>query len=210
MSRNIVLFRALGAFALLWLAVSPVLAQSLPPKEEILADRVMGDPNAPVTLEEYASLTCPHCAAFHKDTLPALKKDYVDTGKVKLVYRDYPLDRLALAATMMARCAPKERYFGLLETLMRTQESWARSQDPNAALQRLGQVAGLSKESFDACMANKDIYDGIMASRAEYDEKVKITGTPTFLLDGRKLNINPVADEFRKVIDPAIAAAQKK
>ena len=209
MSTNLVLFRALGTVLLLLLAW-PVDAQTLPPKEEILADRVLGDPKAPVTLEEYASLTCPHCAAFHKDVLPVLKKDYIDTGKVKLVYRDYPLDRLALAATMMARCAPKERYFGLLETLMRTQESWARSPDPNAALQRLGQVAGLSKESFDACMNDKEVFDGIMAIRAEYDEKVKITGTPTFVLDGRKLNIANSADEFRKVLDAAVAAAEKK
>ena len=210
MSKNLVLFRALGAFALLWLAAAPGFAQTLPPKEEILAERVMGAPDAPVTLTEYASLTCSHCAAFAVEVLPTLKKEYVETGKVKLIYKDYPLDRLALSASMMARCAPKERYFGLLETLFRTQAQWATAADPAAALQRLGQIAGLSKESFEACIATKDIFDGIMAERAEADEKVKITGTPTFVLNGKKLTINPTVEAFRKELDAAVAAAPKK
>jgi len=210
MSRNLVLFRALSAFVVLWLTVAPSLSQSLPPKEEILAERVMGQPGAPVTLTEYASLTCPHCATFHNETLPTIKKDYVDSGKVKLVYRDFPLDRLALSASMMARCAPKERYFGLLETLFRTQNNWSRASDPGAALQRLGQVVGLSKESFDSCLNSREVFDGIMAARAEAEDKMKINSTPTFFINAKRLSGALTLDEFRKELDQALAAAPKK
>ena len=208
MSKNVVLFRALGALVLLWLAAGSALSQALPPKEEILADRVMGEPGAPVTLTEYASLTCPHCASFHKDTLPAIKKDYIDTGKVKLLFKDFPLDRLALTASMMARCAPKERYFGLLETLFRTQDTWMRSADPSAQLQRLGQVVGLSKQSYDACVNNKEIVDGLMAQRSQAESKV--SSTPTFFIGDKKLSGAVTVDVLRKELDQALAAQQKK
>ena len=208
MSKNVVLFRALGALVLLWLAAGSALSQALPPKEEILADRVMGEPGAPVTLTEYASLTCPHCASFHKDTLPAIKKDYIDTGKVKLLFKDFPLDRLALTASMMARCAPKERYFGLLETLFRTQDTWMRSADPSAQLQRLGQVVGLSKQSYDACVNNKEIFDGLMAQRSQAESKV--SSTPTFFIGDKKLSGAVTVDVLRKELDQALAAQQKK
>src|SRR5262249_7578140 len=154
---------------------------------EIKAERVLGAADAPVTFVEYASLTCPHCAAFARETLPALQKEYVETGKVKLVYRDYPLDQLALTASMMARCAPKERYFGLIESILGTQVTWIRAQDPKAALGRLGKLAGMSQESIDACTANKDIYDAVMATRAEGD-KQKVDATPTFFINGKKFS----------------------
>jgi protein-disulfide isomerase len=208
MSKNVVLFRAFSTLAVLWLAAGSAWAQALPARDEILADRVMGEPAAPVTLTEYASLTCPHCASFHKDTLPTIKKDYIDTGKVKLLYKDFPLDRLALTASMMARCAPKERYFGLLETLFRTQDTWTRSADPSAQLQRLGQVAGLSKEGYDACVNNKEIFDGLMAQRGAAESKVG--STPTFYLGDKRLTGAVTVDVLRKELDQALAAQQKK
>ena len=128
MSGDIVLFRTVRGFVLLaalaigaFAPVSAARAAELPPVADILAERTLGNADAPVTLIEYASLTCPHCANFAKETLPGVKKDYVETGKVKLIYRDYPLDNLAMRAAIMARCAPKERYFGLVETLFASQ-----------------------------------------------------------------------------------------
>src|SRR5262249_57342023 len=97
-------------------------------------DRILGKPDAPITIVEYASLTCPHCAAFERDTLPKLKTQYIDTGKVKLIYRDFPLDSRATLAAMIARCAPRDRYFGFVDAFFRSQDQWARSEDPVRSL----------------------------------------------------------------------------
>ncbi len=213
MTGNIVLMRVIrGLTLVLAVAIAPMVASAadmLPATEDILADRVLGKADAPVTLIEYASLTCPHCATFAKETLPTIKKEYVDTGKVKLIYRDYPLDGVALRAAMMARCAPKDRYYGLVETLFRTQESWARASDPVAALQRLGAVAGLSKESFDACLANKEIFDGVVSSRGKAEQEFKVNSTPTFVVNGTKMTGGLSVGEFRKALDAAAAVKSK-
>jgi protein-disulfide isomerase len=189
-------------------AAAPVFADTIPPIDDIKAERSLGAADAPVTFVEYASLTCPHCAAFARDTLPDLKKEYVDTGKVKLVFRDYPLDQLALTAAMMARCAPKERYFGLIESIFDTQLTWARAQDPKAALSRIGKLAGMSQETIDACTASKDVYNAVMATRGEGD-KQKVDATPTFFINDKKMSGELPIDELRKVIDPIVAAAKK-
>jgi protein-disulfide isomerase len=212
MSENLVFPRVLRGIALLVvLAFSPaaMAADSLPKVADILSERTLGNADAPVTIIEYASLTCPHCANFAKETFPTIKKDYVETGKVKVIYRDFPLDRLALTAAMMARCAPPERYYGLVETLFLTQPTWMRAADPSAALQRLGAVVGLSKENYDACVANKEIFDGIVAMRAKADQDYKVNSTPTFVVDGRKLTGDLSLPEFRKALDAALAAKGK-
>ena len=213
MTGNIVLMRVIrGLTLVLAVALAPTVASAadmLPATEDILADRVLGKADAPVTLIEYASLTCPHCATFAKETLPTIKKEYVDTGKVKLIYRDYPLDGVALRAAMMARCAPKDRYYGLVETLFRTQETWARASDPVAALQRLGAVAGLSKESFDACLANKEIFDSIVSMRGKAEQEFKVNSTPSFVINGTKMIGDLSVGEFRKALDAAAAVKSK-
>ena len=122
--------------------------------EAMTAERVLGKAGAPVTIIEYASLTCPHCAAFHKDVLPQLKAKYVDTGKVKIVYRDFPLDGRATLAAMVARCAPPERYFGFLDALFRSQTQWGRAEDPKKALAQIAKVGGMGDAESDACMKN--------------------------------------------------------
>lgn len=221
MSENLVLFRAVRGIAqgiamMAFVAIAATVAihsakaaENLPSLAEILSDRTLGNENAPVTLVEYASLTCPHCANFAKETLPSLKKEYVETGKVKLIYRDFPLDNLAMRAAMMARCAPKERYFGLVETLFGTQPTWIRAADPSQALQRLGAVAGLSAENFEACMANKEVFDGILSARAKADQEQKVNSTPTFFIDGKKVTGYISLAEFRKQLDAAVAAKAK-
>ena len=205
------LIRSLATAGLIVAMVTRVAsaADILPATEDILADRVLGKADAPVTLIEYASLTCPHCANFAKETLPTIKKEYIETGKVKLIYRDYPLDGVALRAAMMARCAPKDRYYGLIETLFRTQESWARASDPVAALQRLGAVAGLSKESFEACLGNKEIFDGVVSSRGKAEQEFKVNSTPTFVVNGTKMTGGLSVGEFRKALDAAAAVKSK-
>src|SRR5690348_11098008 len=143
----------LALVAVLSLAgVAPALAQA-PTKpaanaQQLLAptpqDRILGKADAPITIVEYASLTCPHCAHFDKDVLPKLKEKWIDSGKAKLILRDFPLDEPAMRAAMVARCAPPERFYPMVDTLFADQEKWAGSRDYRAALERLAKLAGVS------------------------------------------------------------------
>lgn len=156
----------------------------LPPTEDMLKERVLGDPNAPVEMLEYASLTCPHCAAFHVGTLPKLKEKYIDTGKLKLVSRDFPLDRSAAIAAMMARCVPEANYFPVIDVLFKTQRGWAAAENPVAALAGIGSQAGLSPDDFNACLQNQALLDGILKTRQAGSQQFEINSTPTFILNG--------------------------
>ena len=158
-------------------------AATLPPVADLLADRVLGNPNAPVTILDYSSMTCPHCAAFHTETLPKIKEKYIDTGKAKLVFRDFPFDQAALRASMLARCAPQERYYPLLDVLFKSQAQWSRASDPAKALAQYGKLAGMSQETIDACMASQPLADGILQSRLVGSDKYKVEATPTFILN---------------------------
>lgn len=149
-------------------------------------DRVMGAPEAPVTIVEYASLTCPHCAKFHTETVPELKAKYVDTGKVRLVYRDFPLDRVALAASLLTRCVPDDRYFAMLEVLFRSQSSWAGAADPATALSQIGRTGGLDQASIDACLQDQAETDKIVAGIQQAQNQYKINSTPTIIINGTK------------------------
>lgn len=169
-----------------------------------MADRVMGRPDAPVTIIEYSSLTCPHCASFHKETLPKIKKTYIDTGKARLIYRDYPLGGLALAAALMARCAPSKRYYGFIDLLFRNQESWSKSNNPRAELARIALFGGMGKKDFDACLNNQPLMDAIRL-RAKADGKTHgIDSTPTFIIEGEKISGAYPFDHFKKIIDDAL------
>ena len=175
---------ALGAFALfatLALSGGPAAAQAID-TTKALADRVLGDPKAPVTILDYSSMTCPHCARFHTETLPKIKEKYIDTGKAKLVFRDFPFDQWALRAAMLARCAPQERYYPLLDVLFKSQGQWASAKDPAASLTQIGKLAGLSEETIKACWADQKLADGVLNSRLEGQNKDKVESTPTFIL----------------------------
>lgn len=163
-------------------------------------DRSMGSADAPVTMIEYASLTCPHCANFHNNTLPKLKQAYIDTGKVRLIYRDFPIDALAFKAAILTRCVEPERYFGLLEVLYGGQDSWARATDAMAALRRIGRLAGIGAEKFDACMADKKIGDGILGTRLRASQEHDVSTTPTFIINGRKVTGAQPYEEFDKIL----------
>lgn len=152
-----------------------------------LPDLVIGKADAPVVIEEYASLTCSHCAAFHNDVLPQLKAKYIDTGKVRLVYRDYPLDELAVGAAMMARCGGGTKREAIIGALFKTQETWAfKAKSPLQEMYKLGQQFGFKQTELETCFSNEIVFAAIVAQRDEFDAKVKIEGTPTFVINGRK------------------------
>jgi protein-disulfide isomerase len=149
-----------------------------------LGDQAMGDPNAPVTIIEYASMTCPHCAHFHETTYPELKKKYVDTGKVRFIFREFPLDPLAAAGSMLARCAGKDKYFPLVDALFAQQKDWV-VQKPLEPMLAIAKQAGFTKQSFDECLANQKMLDGIEESRTRAAQKFNVNSTPTFFINGK-------------------------
>ncbi|WP_259780864.1 DsbA family protein [Aestuariispira ectoiniformans] len=172
--------------------------------DEAIQERVLGDPNAPVTMIEFSSLTCPHCADFHKDKLPEIKKKYIDTGKVKLVYRDFPWDQAAAAAALLARCSPPDRYFKFLDALFRNREKWI-SENPIEGLTRLGKMGGVSEDKFKACLSEGKIMDDIIKSRMEGAQKYEVSATPTFIIKGadgeEKIEGDVDLEEFESTID---------
>ena len=159
-------------------------------------DIVEGDANAPITLIEYSSLTCPHCARFQTDVLPQIKKDYIDTGKVKLIQRDFPLNKPAVQAAQLAHCAGPMRYSAIVDVLFKTQDQWLNEQ----AVEKLAQIAataGMDRAAFDACLANKDIEAKIVASRKAAEDAFKVDSTPTFIINGVKLDGGQTIEDLK-------------
>jgi protein-disulfide isomerase len=177
--------------------------------EHALTERALGAADAPVTIHEYASLTCPHCATVHRDVLPEIKSTYIDTGKARLVFHDFPLDRLALIAAMTARCAPPERYFGYLEVLFRQQEQWSRAADPRAALLRIAKMGGLSEAEFNACVSDQGLLNAIRQRAEDDSRRHSIKSTPTFLIGDKRIEGSAPLAQFKAAIDAALAAAGK-
>jgi protein-disulfide isomerase len=149
-----------------------------------LGDMTLGDPNAPNVVIEYASMTCSHCAAFHTETFHAFKEKYIDTGKAYFILREYPLDALATAAFMLARCGPKERYFPLVDLMFTRQPEWAFTDNPKQALLTFVRQAGFTEESFNACLSNKEIQDGVLAVKTRGSNEFGVSSTPTFFING--------------------------
>ena len=167
---------------------APSAVVGTPDKSALMAvqptDHVLGDPKAPVTIIEYASLTCSHCAHFHTQILPELKKKWIDTGKVKLVYRDFPLDQVAAKAAQIAECAGNDRYFAVLDIIFRGQAQWATAQDPIAELAKPLRIAGLGENEIKACLANEAIANGVIADYRG-GEALGVSSTPTLFIDGQ-------------------------
>lgn len=167
-----------------------------------LPDKVLGDPNAPVTIVEYASMTCPHCATFHAATLPALKEKYIDTGKAKLILREFPFDPRAEAGFMLARCAD-DKYFAMVDVLFKQQEAWAGVENARDALLQISRLAGFSQESFEACLTDQKLLDDIRAVRTRGAEDFGVQSTPTFFINGQKYPGAMSVDEMSAIIDGA-------
>jgi protein-disulfide isomerase len=183
----------------------PDVAQLMAPGP--LEDIVMGKPDAPVTIVEYASMTCPHCAQFHTAVLPQLKAKYIDNGQVKLILREFPLDGLAVAAFMLARCAGPDRYYPMAAALFETQGTWAvPGTEGKDKLLLIARQAGFSKEKFDQCLANKDLFNKIVAVRQQANEKFQVDSTPSFFVNGKRMK----GDHPLKDFDAALAEAGAK
>jgi protein-disulfide isomerase len=163
-------------------------------------DRILGNPEAPITIVEYASLTCPHCAHFANDILPEIKKEWIDTGKARLVLRDFPLDEPALRAAMIARCAPPERYYAFADTFFAAQEKWVRSGDYREALARLAKLGGMGQAEFDTCIKNTELENKIVEGRLRATQELDVNSTPTFFVNGSKLAGAPTKEEFEKLL----------
>lgn len=165
---------------------------------------VLGDPEAPVTIIEYSSFSCPHCADFHNTTLPKLKAAYLDTGKARLIYRDFPLDRPALFAAVMVRCADPSRAAGFIEVLFRTQERWTAAADPIEALARIAGLGGLSRQRFGACLGDQALIDRILAARLEGANEFGISRTPSFIINGKKYLGAMSFEQFERILKPLL------
>jgi protein-disulfide isomerase len=163
-------------------------------------DRILGNPNAPITIIEYASLTCPHCAHFADDVLPELQKKWIDTGKAKLVLRDFPLDGEAVHASMIARCAPPDRFYAFVDTFFADQASWVTAPDYQAALTRLAELGGMSKPEVDRCLANNQLENQILNSRLVASKDLDVNATPTFFVNGTKFTGDPTVEAFDKLL----------
>lgn len=198
---------AMGAAVLV---ASPAWAQNAAPQDLAaagpLGDVWLGSPDAKVTIVEYASLTCSHCAAFHKDTYPVLKERYIDTGKVRFVLREFPLDPLATAGFMLARCDGEAKYYPVTDVLFDSQKSWAFVDKPLDALQQIMRQAGFSKEKFESCLKDQKLYDAVNAVKNRAVEKLKIDSTPTFFINGARHPGNLSIDEIEKIIKPMLGA----
>jgi protein-disulfide isomerase len=163
-------------------------------------DRILGNPNAPVTVIEYASMTCPHCAHFTDEVLPELKKKWIDTGKVKLVLRDFPLDGEAVHASMLARCAPPDRFYAFVDTFFADQDKWVTAADYQAALTRLAVLGGMNKAEVDKCLANNALEDQILNSRLVASKDLDVNATPTFFVNGVRYTGDPTVEGFDKLL----------
>jgi len=154
---------------------------------ELLGERSLGSDSAPVTIVQYSSLTCPHCAAFHQATWPQIKSTYLDTGKARLVYRDFPIDSVSLAGASLVRCAGAARFFDALDILYRQQSAWSSSGDPRTAMKQALAPLGMTSGQMDSCLSSTDLQNGILQIKQDGQSRDGVTAVPTFIINGRKL-----------------------
>jgi protein-disulfide isomerase len=151
-----------------------------------LGDNILGDANAPITVVEYMSLTCSHCKHFHDTTWKPLKENYIDTGKVRFILRDFPLDPLATAAIMLAHAAPNDKFFEMVDLLFDQQEKWAFVDDPVSALLAIAKQVGFTQETFELTLKNQALLDGVNAVKERGASQFGVNSTPTFFINGAR------------------------
>lgn len=176
--------------------------------EAALAERTLGSADAPVTIYAYESFSCGHCAAFHAEIYDDLKAQYIDTGKVRFVYRDYPLNLPALLASIIARCADPQRFFGLATVLFRNQNDWLGAPNPNFELGRIGRLAGMDSARMESCVNNVELREGIEAIKAGGQDEFGISTTPSFVINGSLYQGEQTLAQFAEAIDPLVEAAE--
>lgn len=186
-------------------AVSGPARAAIVSSEEARSEMTLGKADAPVTMIEYSSLGCPYCAAFHRDTLPRIKKEYIDTGKVRLIYRDFPLGTAALAASMIARCAGPKKFFGFVEILFRSQAQWSKSNNPMVALTKVARFGGLSAADVDACLKIQPLMNSIQQGKEHAYKNLGINSTPSFIIGDDIITGAQPFEAFKKVFDKALS-----
>jgi protein-disulfide isomerase len=169
-------------------------------KDLLLGEQAQGAADAPVTVIEYASLTCPHCASFHTDVYPELKANYIDTGKIRFVMREVYFDRLGLWGGIVARCDGGARYWGFIDHLMRTQSEWTQAEDVMAGFKKIGRIGGLTDEAVEACLNDQAGAKALVEQYQEYRKDPRLTGTPTLIVGDEKVE-NPSYDRLAAAID---------
>lgn len=179
-------------------AAAKLLAAASP-----LGDQVLGQADAPVVMVEYASATCPHCAEFHAKVLPLIKTEYIDAGKVRFIFREFPLDQAALGAFMLARCVAEDKYFATIDLMFRRQAIWMKG-DKAAELLKVTQMAGMDKAGFDACLKRADIAKVIVESSRMAAKDFGIKGTPAIFVNGQMIEGHKEMANVKAAIDAAI------
>jgi protein-disulfide isomerase len=186
-------------------ADAPVSVEELM-KPDALGDLILGKADAPCTIVEYASMTCGHCGTFHTKVFPTIKEKYIATGKVRFIMREFPLDTLAAAASMLARCAGGEKTIPMIDVLFSKQEDWAfQRQNAVPELFKIAKQAGFTQESFDKCLTDQALLDKISQGRERASKDFGVDSTPAFFINGKKLKDAPTIEAF----DKAIAEATK-
>ena len=198
---------ALAGFSPLRL-ITEAVAQSATDvaKPVSLPDMALGPANAAVTITEYASMTCPHCAAFNADVFPKIKSEYIDTGKIRYVFREFPLDIKAAAGSVLSRCIAKDdanKYFAVTDLLFKTQADWV-MKNTTESLIRIGKQAGLTQDQIEACLRDQSLLDKLAADQKYAAEVLKVDSTPTFFINGEKIKGETSIEEFEKRINPLL------
>ena len=171
-----------------------------------LPDMALGPANAPVTITEFASMTCPHCAAFNAEVFPRIKSEYIDTGKIRYIFREFPLDIKAAAGSMLARCIAKDdagKYFAVIDMLFKQQNDWV-MKNTTETLTRIGKQAGLSQQQVEDCLKDQALLDKIAADQKYASDVLKVDSTPTFFVNGEKIKGETSFEEFAKKINPLL------
>jgi len=188
---------------------APALAQGTVSVMELhapsaLGDKPLGAAEAPVTVVEYASMSCPHCGAFHRETFDAFRQKYVDTGRVRFIFREFPLDASAFAAAMAARCAPSGRYYDVIDAYFDRQADWLGAPNQYEAMFAIAEPFGFTKESFEACLSNQALFEGLNAERTRASQKFGVEATPTFFINGQKRPGALTLEDLDAAIEPLL------
>ncbi|MGP8233744.1 MAG: DsbA family protein [Methylovirgula sp.] len=202
---------AMGGWLAAGLSPAAADAQVTVPLEKLYApqalpDIAQGKTDAPVTIVEYASMTCPHCARFHAETYPALLSKYINAGKARFILREFPLDPRAAAAFMLARCAGDgDKRTAVIDLLFNSQQTWAESDKPLDTLADLMRQTGMSAKDFETCLNNQKLYNDVIKERDDAGKDFSIDATPTFFINGTKYSGELSIDALSKIIDPLLA-----
>ncbi len=175
-------------------------------------ERTLGDADAPITIIEYASMTCPHCAKFHSETFADVKKEYIDTGKVYWVFREFPLDKLALKSSMMARCVPPSMFFNLIEVLFVNQSRWIEADEPMKALEKTGRLAGMTPALFEECTKNTELEMHVLKNMQSGQNRWSVSATPTFIFNYGEEKASGALkfQEFKEILDKLLQNTSSK